>query len=205
MELEKEYLTANQVIEWFLNNGVKCHRRTLARWISSYRGPQFTWGNNGEMWYRAKDLPEWVNTYNERLAKKIISTQGRKKVYVWLSYGDYNVVKNQAKKEKSTMTRMIKRVIDKYLDLEPSCTDNNPDIPKKKLGRPKKEVVDTTATKPSSPAIPDQDEAELLTGGFIIDRPLLRRINKAALKVKLTPNEALTTALNYWLVDVEDA
>ena len=74
-----------------------------------------------------------------------------------------------------------------------------------KRGRPKKETGDKLPTKIGRPAIPDDDEAELLTDGFVIDRPLLKRIKKAALKVKLTPNAALLAALNYWLVDVEDA
>ena len=77
--------------------------------------------------------------------------------------------------------------------------------------RPKKEILDEAPAKPSKPikigrpTLSDDDEAELIMDGFVVDKPLLKRLKKAALKVKLTPNEALTTALNYWLVDVEDA
>ena len=207
MEEEKEYLTANEVIQWFLDHGVNCHRRTLTRWISNYNGPRFTWGNNGEMWYRAKDLPEWVSLYNEQLKitkRKSTDVMGRKKIYFWLTADNHKEIKGRTKKEKVTMTTFVRQALELRMGEEYECINPRP-------RRPKKEVPDKAPAKPVKPVkigrppSPCEDEAELIADGFVVDRPLLRRIKKAALKVKLTPNEALTTALNYWLVDVEDA
>ena len=186
--------------------GVNCHRRTLTRWISSYNGPKFTWGNNGEMWYWAKDLPEWVNTYNEQLKvtkRKSINPGSRKKIYMWLTSDNYDEIKSRAEKEKSTMVKLVREAIELRMGAEYVDT-YLPEV-KKKPGRPKKEITAKELAKLERATGSDSDEAELLTDGFVIDRPLLKRIKKAALKVKLTPNEALLAALNYWLVDVEDA